>query len=200
MSTEPEIASNHEQVCNPASNSLVSCDLDAYLKICRFDLTSSHDASSRNQKIRHILKNLYVLLGHGEHARDAKEAVAKLMSRNYPEVLAWNGLSKLVVFVPEFYLNKATEYVNPEEGPKLLEDCKDLADAETNPERKKHLKKHENKFLAGKRTWSGEHPEMNLYNALTKYSKKKKKSLAVFHGLDLVKFDPDRNPGKYTTE
>ena len=120
------------------------------------------------------------------------------MSRNYPEVLAWDGLSKLVVFVPEFYLNKATEYVNPEEGPKLLEDCKDLADAETNPERKKHLKKHENKFLAGKRTWSGEHPELNLYNALTKYSKKKKKSLAVFHGLDLVKFDPDRNPGKYS--
>ena len=198
MSTEPEIASNHEQACNPTSNSLVSCDLDAFLKIYPFDLTSSQDASSRNQKIRHILKNLYVLLGHGEHARDAKEAVAKLMSRNYPEILEWDGLSKLVVFVPEFYLNKATEYVNPEEGPKLLEDCKDLADAETNLERKKHLKKHENKFLAGKRTWSGEHPELNLYNALTKYSKKKKKSLAVFHGLDLVKFDPDRNPGKYS--
>ena len=170
----PDIALNHhEQACNPASNSLVSCDLDAYLKICPFDLTSSQDASSRNQKIRHILKNLYVLLGSGEYARDAKEAVSKLMSRNYPEVLAWDGLSKLVVFVPEFYLNKATEYVNPEEGPKLLEDCKDLADAETNLERKKHLKKHENKFLAGKRTWSGEHPELNLYNALAKYSEKK---------------------------
>ena len=193
------VCGNHEQACNPASNSLVRCDLDDYLKICPFDLTSCQNASSRNQKIRHILKNLYVLLGNGEHARDGKEAVAKLMSRNYPEILAWNGLSKLVVFVPEFYLNKATEYVNPEEGPKLLEDCKDLADAETNLERKKHLKKHENKFLAGKRTWSGEHPELNLYNALTKYSKKKKKSLAVFHGLDLVKFDPDRNPGKYSS-
>ena len=186
-----------EPACNPASNSLSRCDLDDFLKICPFDLTSSQIAGSREQKIRHILKNLYVLLGNGEHASDAKEAVAKLMSRNYPEVLAWNGLSKLVVFIPEFYLNKATEYVSPEEGPKCLEDCKDLADAETNPERKKHLKKQENKFLAGKRTWSGEHPELNLYNALTKYSEKKKKSLAVFHGLDLVKFDPDRNPGKY---
>ena len=188
---------NHEQACNPASNSLVSCDLDAYLKICRFDLTSSHDASSRNQKIRHILKNLYVLLGHGEHVRDAKEAVAKLMSRNYPEILEWDGLSKLVVFVPEFYLNKATDYVNPEDGARRLMDCEDLALAETNPERRKDLKKHENKFLAGKRTWMGEYPELNLYNALKKYSKKKKKSLAVFHGLNLVKFDPDRNPGKY---
>ena len=198
MSTEPEIASNHEQACNPASNSLVSCNLDAYLKIYSFDLTSSQDASSRNQKIRHILKNLYVLLGHGEHARDVKEAVAKLMSRNYPEILEWDGLSKLVVFVPEFYLNKATEYVNPEDGARHLRDCKDLAFAETNPERKKHLKRHENKFLAGKRTWMGEYPELNLYNALKKYSKRKKKSLAVFHGLDLVKFDPDRNPGKYS--
>ena len=198
MSTEPEIASNHEQACNPASNSLVSCDLDAYLKIYPFDLTSSQDASSRNQKIRHILKNLYVLLGHGEHARDAKEAVAKLMSRNYPEILEWDGLSKLVVFVPEFYLNKATEYVNPEDGARRLRDCEDLTLAETNPERKKHLKSHENKFLAGKRTWMGEYPEMNLYNALTEYPEKKKKSLAVFHGLDLVKFDPDRNPGKYS--
>ena len=45
----------------------------------------------------------------------------------------------------------------------------------------------------------GEYPELNLYNALTKYSKKKKKSLAVFHGLDLVKFEPDRNSGKYSS-
>ena len=190
-------ANSCENPRNPTSNSFVTCDLDAYLKIHPFDLTSSQNASSRNQKIRHILKNLYVLLGHGQRARDIKEAVAKLMSRNYPEILEWDGLSKLVVFVPEFYLNKATEYVNPEDGPKLLKDCEDLVSAETDPERRKHLEKHENKFLAGKRTWMGEYPELNLYNALTKYSEKKNESLAVFHGLDFVKFDPDRNPGKY---
>ena len=44
----------------------------------------------------------------------------------------------------------------------------------------------------------GEYPEMNLYNALTGYAEKKNESLAVFHGLNLFKFDPDRNPGKYT--
>ena len=43
----------------------------------------------------------------------------------------------------------------------------------------------------------GEYPEMNLYNALTGYSEKKNESLAVFHGLNLFKFEPDRNPGKY---
>ena len=101
---------------------------------------------------------------------------------------------------PEFYLNKATEYVSPEDGPRLLRDCEDLTCAETNPERKKHLKSHENKFLAGKRTWMGEYPEMNLYNALTEYAEKKNESLAVFHGLNLYKFDPDRNPGKYINE
>ena len=197
MSTEPEIASNHEQACNPTSNSLVSCDLDAFLKIYPFDLTSSQNVNSRTQKIRHILKNLRVLVGHGQPAGDIKEAVATLMSRNYPEVLDWDGLSKLVVFVPEFYLNKATEYVNPEDGPKLLSDCEDLVSAETNPERRNHLIRQENKFLAGKRTWMGEYPELNLYDALTKYSKEQNESLAVFHGLNLVKFDPDRNPGKY---
>ena len=177
-----------------------TCDLDAYLKIYPFDLNSPQSGSSRNQKIRHILKNLYVLLGHGQQARDIKEAVAKLMLRNYPEVLQWNGLSKLVVFVPEFYLNKATEYVNPEDGPQLLKDCEDLSLAETNPERKKQLKSHENKFLAGKRTWMGEYPELKLYDALTEYSEKRNESLTVFHGLDFVKFDPDRNPGEYIHE
>ena len=44
----------------------------------------------------------------------------------------------------------------------------------------------------------GEYPEMNLYNALTGYAEKKNESLAVFHGLNLYKFDPDRNPGMYT--
>ena len=190
-------ANSDENPCSPASNLFVTCDLDAYLKIHPFDLTPCQNASSRNQKLRHILKNLYVLLGHGQQARDIKEAVAKLMARNYPEIMEWDGLSKLVVFVPEFYLNKATEYVNPEDGPRLLSDCEDLALAETNPERRKHLKSHENKFLAGKRTWMGEYPEVNLYNALTKYSENKSESLAVFHGLDFVKFDPDRNPGKY---
>ena len=184
--------------CNPASNTHVSCDLDAFLKIYPFDLSSSQNANSRYQKVRHILKNLYILLGHGEQVRDIKEAVAKLMSRNYPDILAWDGKSKLVVFIPEFYLNKATDYVSPKDGPRLLRDCEDLSHAETNPERRKHLKSHENKFLAGKRTWIGEEPEMNLYNALTGYAEKKNESLAVFHGLNLYKFDPDRNPGKYT--
>ena len=185
-----------ENPCNPESNTFESCELDACLKIHQFDLTSSQNASSRNQKIRNILKNLFILLGHGQHARDIKEAVSKLMQRNYQEILTWDGKSKLVVFVPEFYLNKATEYVSPEDGPRLLRDCEDLTLAETNPERRKHLKSHENKFLAGKRTWMGEYPEMNLYNALTGYAEKKNESLAVFHGLNLYKFDPDRNPGK----
>ena len=179
------------------AHTILRCDLDDFFKIHPFDLTSSQNVGSRTQKIRNILKNLYVLLGHGQHARDIEEAVSKLMVRNYPEILAWDGKSKLVVFVPEFYLNKATEYVSPEDGPRLLRDCEDLTLSDTNPERRKHLKSHENKFLAGKRTWMGEYPEMNLYNALTKYAEKKNESLAVFHGLNLYKFDPDRNAGKY---
>ena len=189
--------SNQKLPATIMAHTILRCDLDDFFKIHPFDLTSSQNSGSRTQKIRNILKNLYVLLGHGQQARDIEEAVSKLMVRNYPEILAWDGKSKLVVFVPEFYLNKATEYVSPEDGPRLLRDCEDLTIAETNPERKKHLKSHANKFLGGKRTWMGEYPEMNLYNALTGYAEKKNESLAVFHGLNLYKFDPDRNPGKY---
>ena len=178
------------------AHSILRCDLDDFFKIHPFDLTLS--LGSRTQKIRNILKNLYVLLGHGEQVRNIEEAVKKLMIRNYPEILAWDGKSKLVVFVPEFYLNKATDYVDPEDGPRRLRDCKDLTSAEPDPKRRKLLKHHENKFLGGKRIWRGEYPEMNLYNALTGYAEKKNESLAVFHGLNLYKFDPDRNPGKYT--
>merc|ERR1712008_359941 len=125
------------------AHNILRCDLDDFFKIYPFDLTSSQNAGSRTQKIRNILKHLYVLLGHSEQARDIEEAVKKLMMRNYPEILAWDGKSKLVVFVPEFYLNRATEYVSPEDGPRLLRDCEDLTLAETNTERRKHLKSHE---------------------------------------------------------
>mgnify|MGYP002054652073 CR=1 FL=1 len=50
------------------------------------------------------------------------------------------------------------------------------------------------------KTHAGEYPELKLYNALTKYAMEKNESLAVFHGLNLVKFEPDRNPGKYINE
>ena len=105
----------------------------------------------------------------------------------------------LVVFVPEFYLNKATEYVDPEDGPRRLDDLGDMIPAAaTNPRKKKHLESCQKKLQGGRRQWMGEYPEMKLYNALTRYAEKKNESLAVFHGLNLYKFDPDRNPGKYT--
>ena len=180
-------------------HTILRCDLDNFFKIHPFDLTTSQSACSRAQKIRNILKNLYVLLGHGQQARDIEEAVAKLMERNYPEILAWDGKSKLVVFVPEFYLNKATEYVDPEDGPRRLDDLGDMIPAAaTNPRKKKHLESCQKKLQGGRRQWMGEYPEMKLYNALTRYAEKKNESLAVFHGLNLYKFDPDRNPGKYT--
>ena len=181
------------------AHSILRCDLDDFFKIHPFDLTSSQNAGSRTQKIRNILKNLYILLGHGEQARNIEEAVSKLMIRNYPEILAWDGKTKLVVFVPEFYLNKATDYVDPEDGPRRLNDLEHMIPAAaTNPRKRKHLESCHKKLQGGRRQWMGEYPEMNLYNALTGYAEKKNESLAVFHGLNLYKFDPDRNPGKYT--
>ena len=45
--------------------------------------------SKKDKKIRKILRELFVLLGHGERAKNLPEAVAKLLARNYSELEEW---------------------------------------------------------------------------------------------------------------
>ena len=136
------------------------------------------------------MKNLICLLGHGHIAKTIPEAVAKLLARNYPEVIEWNGDSKLVIFVPDFYLNKAVKYVEPSRGEELIAFCQDVARSDS--VKQEYFKGHEKIFLGGKRTYSGEVPEMNLYHALKKHFEILNESVAVFHSLDILKFDVER--------
>merc|ERR1712083_886949 len=69
--------------------------------------------SNRDKKLRKIMRDLIFLLGHNQRMNSIPEAVAALLKRNYPELVKWNGDSKLVIFVPEHYLNKAVKYVDP---------------------------------------------------------------------------------------
>ena len=76
--------------------------------------------------MKKILKELFVLLGHGERAKNLQDAVARLLVRNYPELVEWTGGTKLVIRIPDFYLNKAVKYVDPKRGGQLLENCEHM--------------------------------------------------------------------------
>ena len=138
------------------------------------------------------MKELIVLLGHGKIANSIPEAVAMLMVRNYPKLVEWSGKEQeaIVIFIPEYYLSKAVKYVDPSKGAQKLEYSKQAAEAM--PERKKEFKEHEKVFLGGLRTWRGEAPELDLYNALKKRSEVSDESIAIFHSLEILKFDPER--------
>ena len=45
--------------------------------------------------MKKILKGLFDLLGPEDRAKDIDELIAKLFSKNYPEVENWNGDTKL---------------------------------------------------------------------------------------------------------
>ena len=195
----------------------ICCDFCAFLKIQKFPPLSnvrveievnsgSHIENSpreirrianqlaRNRnsekKLRKIMKELIILLGHGTFASSIPDAVAKLMKRNYPDLIEWNGNSKLVIFIPEFYLNKAVRHIDPSKGKAKLQHCEEVI--ESNTERKEDFEKQRNIFLGGMRTWRGEAPELDVYNALKKRFETTDENVAVFHSLDLMKFDPER--------
>ena len=144
------------------------------------------------KKLRKIMKELIVLLGHGKFANSIPEAVAMLMVRNYPELVKWSGKEQkaIVIFIPEHYLSKAVKYIDPSKGAQKLEYSKQAAEAM--PERRQEFKEHEKVFLGGLRTWRGEAPELDLYNALKKRSEVSDESIAIFHSLEILKFDPER--------
>ena len=193
------------------------CDFCEHLKIQKFDMTkievdvvsegqagsSSKDLkkiekklknkkvlSKKDKKLRKIMKDLLVLLGNGERVTTLTEAVAKLLVRNYPELVKWQGDAKLVIFIPDYFLNKAIKYVAPEKGQELLENLEKVK--VLRPDMEEDLEKHRKIVLGAKKMYGGEVPEVNLYKALQERFSKNDESLAIFHGLDIMKFDPDR--------
>ena len=129
-------------------------------------------------------------MGHGQQVNSIPEAVAALLARNYPNLVNWNGDKKLVIFIPDFYLNKAVKYVNPNRGDEVLKNLEEAA--ELHPERKEEFMKHRNALIGAKRVHRGEVPEVNVYNALTERFDKGDETVTIFHGLNITKFDVER--------
>jgi hypothetical protein len=145
--------------------------------------------TNRDKKLRKIMRELIFLLGHNQRMNSIPEAVAALLKRNYPELVMWNGNTKLVIFVPEHYLNKSVKFVDPKRGDEVLKNLEEAA--ESNPDRKEEFEKHRDAVLGAKRVYRGEVPERKLYEALQGHCAKNEENMAIFHGLNVLKFDPD---------
>ena len=91
-------------------------------------LAKKKGLTKRDKKLRKIMKELIILLGHGQQVNSIPEAVAALLERNYPDLVKWNGDKKLVIFIPDFYLNKAVKYVNPNRADEVLKKLEEAAE------------------------------------------------------------------------
>ena len=141
-------------------NSDLVCDIDCPKKIRRISKKlANKELTNKDKKLRKIMKELIFLLGNGEIANTIPDAVAKLLLRNYPDLVEFKGDKKLVIFVPDYYLNnlKVVKYVDPFRGPELKGHSKKAA--EMYPERKKEFEGHANFFSGGERSYWGEVPE-----------------------------------------
>ena len=143
--------------------------------------------SDREKNLKKISKGLIDLLGKADRTKEIHELIAKLFSKNYPEVENWNGDTKLQVLVPEDYLNKVVKYVDPKRVDQLLGFCEEIV--KSNPERKNEFEKHCNDLIGHRRNYQSQVPKQNLYNALKEYCLDSNDSMAVFQGLDLLKYD-----------
>jgi hypothetical protein len=142
-------------------------------------------------KFGKIQKQLSCLLGNGRNqVLTIPEIVDELMPRNYPELVDFDGTEKLVTFVPEWYLTKAPRFVDPSRSPQLQDYSEQMANE--CPEQRRYFEDMKKFFMGGRRTHRGELPERELYDALQEYFKSKNESVAVFHGIDILKMNLDR--------
>ena len=218
--TEPEIVSNNEPISNEnigeiehSNTDFSAPNVDSYdveqhsntgdlcdvLKIQKFNKSEGpclKDKLKPDQgpnKFGKIHKNLNCLLGNGrDQVLTIPEIVEELMPRNYPEVVDFDGTGKLVTFVPEWYLTKAPKLADPARGPQLHAYSEQMANEQVCPERKKVFEDMKKFYMGGRRTHRGELPEKELYHALQAYFDSKNESVAIFHGIDILKMNLDR--------
>ena len=150
-------------------------------------LTNHHDSD----KFGKIQKKLACFMGYGRNETlSIPEIVDRLLPRNYPELVNFDGTQKLVIFVPEWYLTRAVKHVDPSRSALLRQNSEDAANA--CPERKRYFETNKKFYLAGERTMCGDQVERNLYDILQDRFKKRNESVVVFHGIEILKMNLDR--------
>ena len=174
----------------------VLCD---FLKTENFSKSEGQSLNDKLQpdegpnKFGKIHKSLNCLLGNGrDQVLTIPEIVEELLPRNYPGFIDFDGTEKLVTFVPEWYLTKAPKFADPSRGPQLQDYSERMANEQLCPERKKYFEDMKKFYMGGQRTHRGELPERELYDALQVYFDSHDESVAVFHGIDILKMNLDR--------
>ena len=160
------------------TNTGVLCDV---LKTENFSKSEGQSLNDKLQpddgpnKFGKIHKSLNCLMGNGrDQVLTIPEIVDELLPRNYPGFIDFDGTEKLVTFIPEWYLTKASKFVDPSRGPQLQEYSKQMANEQLCPERRKVFEDMKKFHLGGQRTQRGELPERELYDALQAYFHSKK--------------------------
>ena len=176
------------------SNQSVFCDL------FKNQIFNSSDGPKLEEKLKlgqgtekfgKIQKNLHCLLGNGRDViLTIPEVVNELLIRNYPEVIDFDGKGRLVIFIPEWFLTKAIKCVDPSRSKQLKDYSEQVANS--CPERKRYFDDLKKFYEGGHRMYRGEIPERNLYIALQTYFNSKDETVAVFHGVDILKMNLDK--------
>ena len=153
-------------------------------------------SSSGSDKFGKIEKILNCALGNGRNGVfPIPDVVNQLMMRDYSEVVSFDGQGKLVIFIPEWYLSKAIKCVDPTRSDTLQNYSKELiSQTDLSPERRKYFQdlKLFNYYVGGQRVDRGEIPERNLYAALRAYFNGRDQTVAVFHGINILKMNLDK--------
>ena len=146
------------------------------------------DMDSSDKRLKTTKKGLEILVGSGKKIDNLVEATEFLFQRDFPEFCRLDESStKEQVFVPEFFLTKAFNNLNP--GGEDLRQQEIDEFAKNDPKIIKHIK-------TAKRVATGDQPEMDLYNALKAFFATRKEVCAVFHGQNLYDIDITTPGGK----
>ena len=191
---EPEHENPSNEILQHSGNSIL-CDVLKKVDFLLLDgpkLEEKLKAEYESDKFGKIRKKLYCLLGNGRNEiLTILEIVNELLTRNYPELEEFDGTEKLAIFVPEWYLTKAIKYVEPNRGSQLQTQSQEAANL--CPERRQYFEDMKNFFAGGQRTYWGELPEKNLYDALQLRFKNNDETVSVFHGIDILKLNLERS-------
>ena len=97
-------------------------------------------------------KNHTLLLGNGrDELLTIPEIADELLLRNYPMLIDFDGNRRLVIFVPDWYLTRLPEYVDPSRGRELQNYSAQVTGQ--CPERKKYFEDLRNFYMCGERKY-----------------------------------------------
>ena len=154
----------------PLVTEQVYMSIERYKRANRY--IGSRHYSPDIEKLKLILNKLTILLGQGIENKAILQKIPKivdiLMSRNYPQLMNWDGFGKLEpIFVPDHYLIKVPEYTDPSRGQDVMENYSEAS--RIWPERNEEFRTQRNIIEGGRNRYEGDQVEMKVYKILKEH-------------------------------